>query len=81
MPYLPHFHLLPDGDFKVVSPVVLASVYTHLQPQGSSLGSAVLHSHLLLPPGMEVEERRVAGELERQDGSSLLCVSCCREGG
>lgn len=41
-----------------------------LRPQGSPLGSVVLQSHLL-PSWGGVEERRVAGDLERQDGK--LC--------
>lgn len=57
VPYFPYFNLLPDGGFKVVFPVALTSIYTHLQPQGSSLGSAVLHFHLLLLPGMEWKRR------------------------
>ena len=77
VPYFPYHHLLPDGGFKVVSPVVLASIYTHLQAQGSPLSPAVLHSPSTSLSLVGVEERRrVMGESwkSRMRGACSLCV-------
>lgn len=67
MSYFPHFHLFPDEGLKVVPLVVLTS-FTHLQPQGPTLGSAVLS-------GMEWKRGGGwMGEMEKPGGAALLSV-------
>lgn len=67
MSYFPHFHLFSDEGLKVLSLVVL-TFFTHLQPHGPTLGSAVL-------PGMEWKRGGGwMGEMVKQDGAALLSV-------
>lgn len=56
-------------------------VSIQLQPQGSSLGSVVLQSHLLLPPGVEWKRGGWWEVWKGRVESPALGMSSCRESG
>lgn len=58
-----HISFMTRWRLRSTFPVVLTSVYTHLQPRGSSLGPAVLHSPAASPFWDRLEEgRKFEGE-------------------